>query len=337
MTHRRAIIAALILVVLCAAIFALRTVTADLPPIPSREKAAILVLRNPPALDAVAEQFVARMEEMGYTGERAIFTHIDVGADLESTKVRIEDAIAKEEPDLIYAIGVLAARAAKQVIEERDEEIPVLFGVVSNPVGVGIVADIKSPGGFITGITPASNLTAPKRVEFLKEILPNTKRIIYAWSDPNTSGVANVRAAAQKLGIELVEAQTATVSDMTAYIDTFAYKSGDAILRTSDAIGAGALPGMIRAALENKVPLIGTNTGDTERGALMSYGADYAEVGRASARLADLILKGTHPSRIPIEEASRFQMSVNLKTASHIGVSIPQPFLLKTNVIVQAE
>lgn len=306
-------------------------------PSPGPRLPLILVVRNPPALDAAWNGFRSGMEELGYReGETVRYIVTEVGADLPATKERIT-AFLSEKPDLIYTMGVLAVRAAKEATAAQPNPTPIVFGVVSDPVGSGIVASMQRPGGNITGITPASNFTASKRLELLREMLPGTKRVIHPWNDEKTSGIIGLRTLAPILGFTLVEKKVANVADMKSFLQSFTFEEGDTLLRPSDSVGAGAMNDIITLTLEKKVPLIGTNEGDTERGALMSYGADYESVGKSAARMADLILRGTPPSDISVEEAAQFYLSLNLDTAKHIGISIPDSFLLKAHRIIASE
>ena len=124
---------------------------------------------------------------------------------------------------------------------------------------------------------------------------------------------------------------------MVRFFENFEYRTGDAVLRASDGIGAGSVPSLVATTRAQKVPLIGTNSGDTRQGALMSFGADYANIGVRSAEMVVSILEGMMPSEIPIEEASHFEVAINTDTAAAIGVKIPEAFLLKVNTLYPAE
>ncbi len=338
MRLRTSIIVALLLVALGAAWYAFATISSELPAVPEQRVPKILLIHNPPALNDVGANFKVRMSELGYAdGSRVAYTEIDVGTDVAGTKSRIAQAFSESDFDLIFATGVNAARAAKDYVDETGLGTPIVFGVVSDPVGGGLVQSLRSSGNNLTGITPASDVTATKRLEFLKEMIPETKRVVIAWNDENTSGISNIRSVAASLGLEMEEKRVSSVKEMEDFYTTLSYRTGDAILRAADSIAAGAVAATIQSGLTEKIPVIGTNAGDTRRGALMSFGANYGDVGRASARIVDLILKGTKPADIPIEEASRFEISVNLDTARAIGIAVPQSFLLKTNIVIPQE
>ena len=296
-----------------------------MPPGPLRSH-TLLIVRNPPSLDVVWSKGHVYLEELGHADTRMTYVVTEVATDLASTKAELKPLI-EAKPDLIYTMGVLATRAAKEVTEELGLDIPVVFAVVSDPVGSGLVKSFESSGNNLTGVTPTNQLAASKRLEFIKDMLPDTKRVVYAWNDKNTSGIEGLKTTAPSLGLSLVDEQVADVESMVAYYDAFPYQEGDVILRASDAIGGGAVNRLITLALEKKIPLIGTHSGDVLRGALMSYGADYDAVSHQSVRMVDAILRGAKPSDIPIEEAASFELAVNADTAEKIGVVIPQTFL----------
>ena len=298
------------------------------------EPQTIVIVRNPPALDVVWNNFRESFASFGYKeGENIRYIITEVGADVPATMRALTAALEGSSVDLIYTMGITATRAAKELTEETNAETPILFAVVSDPVGGGLVASMQSSGNNLTGVTPTNNLAASKRLEFLKEMLPETKRIVYAYNDEKTSGIVGLRRFAPGLGLELVEKRIANATELTAFLDAFTYREGDAILRASDGVGASALSGTLEIAQRERVPLIGTNAGDVSRGALMSYGANYGEIGIQSSRMADRILRGTPPSNIPIEEAALFEVAVNLETAEAIGALIPQSFLLRVHHI----
>ncbi|OGG57442.1 hypothetical protein A2853_03705 [Candidatus Kaiserbacteria bacterium RIFCSPHIGHO2_01_FULL_55_17] len=297
----------------------------------------VIVVRNPPSLDTAWIRFRTRMEELGYRdGENVRYVITEVSTDLASTKRNIGQLL-EQRPDLVYTMGVLATRAAKEAAEDLEIDAPIVFAVVSDPVGSGFVESMQHPGGNITGITPASNLTASKRLELLHEMLPSITRVVHPWNDEKTSGAAALREIASSLGLMLVERQIPDVAGFVEFLRTYPFRQGDAILRPSDSIGAGGFNDAVALALEHKVPLVGTNEGDTERGALMSYGTNYGDIGEAAARIAELILRGASPSEIPVEEATRFYLTVNLDTARKIGVTVPESFLLKAHRIIEGE
>ncbi len=293
------------------------------------------ILRNPPSLDPAWSGFVDAMTKHGYEeGKNVRYLIDEVGRDLPSTKAKIENFI-EQDVDLIYVMGVLAGRAAKEVTKERQLDVPVVFGVISNPVAVGLVENIQRPGGNITGITPYNEVVVSKRLELFQEMLPGLRRIIFGWSDPATTGVENLRASALSLGLKLEELRVQNRDELQAFLEGFQFQEGDAIFRATDAVSGSLLSEIIALSLEKKVPLSSINVRDAELGALMSFGADYYKIGQQASRLADAILKGANPGDIPIELPQGFEFIINLKTADTLGLTIPAESLSKATRIIR--
>ena len=304
--------------------------------LPSQEKIyTIGVLRNPPSLEPAWSGFADAMVKLGYEeGKNVRYLVDEVGRDLPSTKAKVENFI-EQDVDLIYVMGVLAGRAVKEVTKERQLDIPVVFGVISNPVAVGLVESMQRPGGNITGVTPHNEVVVSKRLELFDEMLPGLKRITFGWSDPATTGIDNLRASALALGVELMELRVQNRDEMQKFLEEFPYQSGDAIFRATDAVSGSLLSEIIALSLEKKVPLSSINVRDAELGALMSYGADYYKIGQQAARLVDAILKGANPGDIPVELPENFEFVINLKTADALGLTIPTESLSKATRIIR--
>ena len=330
------IFAAVIVAIVALAAASAALVRAPEPLTAVPETKTVLVIKNPPALDVVWEHFRSGMKSEGFEeGANVRYVVMEVGGDLAATKRTLSPVLETGRVDLVFTMGITATRAAKEVTDDLGIHTPVLFAVVSDPVGGGLVASLESSGNNMTGVTPANERAASKRLELLQTALPDIKRIVYGWNDEKTAGLSGLRTITPSLGLELVERKVVSAGEMRSFLRTFTYDEGDAILRASDGIGAATVVDAVAIAREKKVPLVGTNSGDAERGAFMSYGADYAKIGVQAARLAGEILRGVQPSDIPIEEAVTFETSVNTATARAIGIELPQSFLLQVSHVYE--
>lgn len=292
------------------------------------------VVRTPPALDPAWEGFREKMKTFGYVeGKNVNYIVIEAGKDLPETKAKVAELLNKKM-DILYTMGVLPTRAAKEVTAEKDPNLPVIFGVVSDPVGGKLVAALSGSENNLTGVTPANELISPKRLEFLKEMLPGMRRAIIAWNDPKTTGIADLRKVAKILGVTLSEKEVKVPDDIDKFLDSFAFLPGDVLFRATDNVNAARSQKMLKFSLDKKIPLSGTNAFDAESGALMSYGANYRRVGEQAARLAHHVLEGAKPGNLPIELPEEFELIVNLKTAEKIGVKINSEFLAKANRVI---
>jgi putative ABC transport system substrate-binding protein len=294
----------------------------------------IIAVTNPPALDNAWLGFQNGMQAFGYISEVNIrYIEVPSTADIAVMTEHL-NSLMSPDVDLVYVMGVLAARAVKEVTKGEWRDVPVVFGVVSNPVGGGFIESMQSSGNNFVGITPANETVSAKRLEVFLRAVPETRRIVFPWSDETTSGVIRLREAAQNFGVELVEQKVANREELLAFLDSFSFEVGDALLRSSDSVSASALDHMISLAEQRKIPLMGTNSLDAERGALLSYGANYYKIGEQAARLTHAIVQGAKPTELPNELPEEFEFFINADTAEAIGVSIPNEAFLEANRVI---
>jgi len=293
------------------------------------------VVRTPPALDVAWEGFKRKMDELGWREGKNIEYVVEAsGNNFEEAKKSI-DKFLKDGVDMIYTMGVSSTRAAKEVTAEKNPNLPVVFGVVSDPVGGGLVQSEVSSGNNLTGVTPSQEIVGSKRLEIFLEISPDLKRIIFPWNDPKTTGVNELKNTASLLKIEFLDKKVESVDELDSFLSSFLFRKGDGILRATDSVSAGRTKQMIALAIDKKIPLAGTNLGDTRNGALFSYGASYAVIGEQAAVLVHKILRGAKPSELPIEGANQIELAVNLKTAELIGLDISDKFLSKADLVIK--
>jgi len=291
------------------------------------------VLQNTATLNIAYTGFKEKMEELGHKeGDNVSYEYFDTKGDLAAGKEEAERFV-KADIDLIYAIGIIPARAAKEIT--LGTKVPVVFAVVSDPVGSGLVNSLQTSGTNIAGVTPANQETSGKRVEFLKEIKPDLKRIIFPYNDPQTTGLDNIKRTARNLAIEVVDKYVANAEELDAFLNTFNFQKTDAILRSADSIISANSIQLIESAKKNKIPLSGTNAADVKNGALMSYGANYGLLGKQAAVIADKIFKGADPASFSVEFPEKFELAVNKKTAEIIGLLFSPDFLAKADLIVE--
>ena len=280
------------------------------------------VVRNPPSLDPAWEGFQEGMKLRGYQEGKNIRYSVEAATTPAETTQKVKQMI-RQNVDLIYVMGVIGGRAVKEATAMLKPDLPVVFGVISNPVGVGLVERMQSSGNNLTGITPINEIVISKRLEVFAQTVPGLKRIIFGWQDANTTGVENLREAARTLGIELVEQKINSPQELIAFFESFPYRQGDGIMRAADSASGLASQDIITLAREKKIPLSGTNANDVDRGALMSYGANFHKIGVQAARLADALLRGAKPSDLPIELPEQFEFAINLQTAALLDITIP--------------
>ena len=233
--------------------------------------------------------------------------------------------------EILFATGGNEAKAAQMATER----LPIVFVVGSDPVALGLVQRLNRPGGNLTGLASLDIELAPKRLELFREIVPGLKRVLLPYDATDAYAVSQLslyREAARRLGLALVE-KPARTQEQAQMIIARARKSGvDGIL--SPRLISLNIPGfMLEAA--TAIPTMFHGAFYVERGGLASYAASDYELGRQAARFVNKIVKGTKPAELPVEQATKFKLVINLKTAKTLGLSIPQPVLLRADEIIQ--
>jgi putative tryptophan/tyrosine transport system substrate-binding protein len=236
---------------------------------------------------------------------------------------------------IVVAGGAATVRAAKNATKT----IPiVMMGLPADPVELGFVASLARPGGNVTGLTNLGRELAGKRLELLKEAVPKLARVAVLYEPANPNSVREVKevlpVAAHALGLTV---RSWEVRDADGFERVFAalnkqrpdglYVVGSALLTVNEKRTAGF-------ALKSRLPSVG-NRGYVDAGGLMSYGADFADSYRRIAYFVDRILKGAKPADLPVEQPTKFELVINLKTAKQIGLTIPQSMLYRADKVIK--
>jgi putative ABC transport system substrate-binding protein len=268
------------------------------------------------------------MAKLGYV-EGTNITYIYDGpiGDAEEQKTYIK-SLVEQDVDLIFSNGTKASTSAQAAAGDT----PIVFAPVAFPVDAGLVASLSKPGGTITGV--ANGASHGRRLQTLVEIVPSIKRI-YVPMDPNETvsnqALAVIQPAADELKVELVVGKMVNEEEMDKALADFP-DDVDAILLLPGSWMADTLPQWVDLAIEKKLPL--SSDGAPEAGGLFSLDASDYEVGVQAARLADTILKGANPGDLPVE-TPEFALTVNLKTAAAIGLTVPDAILNRADTIIR--
>ena len=206
-----------------------------------------------------------------------------------------------------------------------------------DPVGLGLVRSLARPGGNITGVADLDIQLVPKRMEIFRELIPGLKRVLLPYDTTNSAAVAQLavhREAALQLGLTLVERPIRNEEEARATITGL--RKGDADGIFSLRFLSSNIPGFIlEVASRGVMPTMFTSGFFVERGGLASYAANTYELGKQAARIVDKILKGTRPAELPVEQSTKFELVINLKTAKTLGLTIPPSVLLRADRLIQ--
>jgi putative ABC transport system substrate-binding protein len=230
--------------------------------------------------------------------------------------------------DVIFAPSSTMVEPARQATKT----IPIVFSNHADPIGTGHVASLPRPGGNITGLSELASELDAKELEMLKEVLPRATRIGVLWNPTtpsHTPGLDSVKAASQKLGLALHMASAATADEFEAALASMAQASVDGFLVVPSPLTVMQSARLAELALRFRLPGMFSAKENVEAGGLMSYGVDRNDLARRAALYIDKILKGAKPGDLPVEQASKYELVINLKTAKALGVEIPPTLLAR--------
>jgi putative ABC transport system substrate-binding protein len=235
--------------------------------------------------------------------------------------------------DLIVAVGTQAAQAAKSTTKT----IPIV-ATSGDPVGNGLVASLAHPGGNITGLANLTFELAPKRLELLKEAVPKLSRVAVLWSADardSAQGLSETKAAARSFGVKLQSVTVKGPDDVERAFSAMRKERVGAFILLRSPFILSQLKHIIEFAAQKRLAAMYDDRAFVEAGGLMSYGTLLPDLDRRLATYVDKILKGTKPADLPVEQPTKFEFAINLKTAKQIGVTIPPNLLARAATVIR--
>jgi putative ABC transport system substrate-binding protein len=227
-------------------------------------------------------------------------------------------------------IGVPAAKRATS-------DIPIVFAIASDPLGSGLVTSLARPGGNVTGISNQQVELAGKRLELLREVIPGLRRLAVIVNAANSQAVQEAneaQVAARKFGLEVRLLEIQRPEDIDLAFATIKSQA-DAVYVVSDLLANSNRSRINTFALAARLPTMHGNRGYVETGGLISYAANYPDLFRRAAEYVDKILRGAKASDLPVEQPTKFDLTINLNTAKALGLAIPEAFLLRASEIIE--
>ncbi len=285
-----------------------------------------------PDLNNTFKGFKAALEEEGFVeGENVTFiVNKNPTGKIDGVKSAVKEYIDKKV-DMILAITTPCALTAVKATST----IPVVFAIVREPVKLGVVKDLEHPGGNATGtmlIYPIFNL-----IKVAKDIVPGIKKMVLI-EDKNKALKAEMQTSlankAKSMGITLDVVYISSKDEVADTVNSLKGKA-DCILANNNMEVIHAMDSLIKATLENKIPLITTNEPSVEKGALATSAVDYFKEGKKVGKMAAKILRGVLPSEIPVEKPTSYRLVINLKTANEIGVKVPGRFQIIADRLIK--
>ena len=293
----------------------------------------ILIPASASLNSARVEAFRQRLRELGYVeGKNIVIEYRYAEGKLE----RLPDLAAELvglKVDVIVTVpqAILAAQKASPTI-------PIVFALHSDPVGRGIVSSLARPGGNITGLSTMGPDLDGKRLELLKEAFPKVARVAFLWRSGGSTGnlvLTDMEAAAKALGVKLQSLEVRSLDDFDSAFARAKRDGAQALITTTGSLINTQQRRVLDFAAKNRLPAIYHYSEFVEAGGLMSYAPNYADLFRRAADFVDRILKGTKPADIPVEQPTKFEFIVNLKTAKQIGLTIPSNVLARADRVIK--
>ena len=274
------------------------------------------------------------LRDLGYTeGHNIVIERRHAAGKLE----RLPDAAAelvRLNVKVIVTTGTTGALAAKRATST----IPIIMTTGADPVINGLVASLARPGGNITGLTSIASDLAGKRVEVLKETVPQLARVGVLWNpaDPGSTTVfKETEASVHAFGLKIQTLEVQNSNDFESAFKTGTERRVQALIILQHALMNAHRARIVALATTNKLPTIFGEAAHVEVGGLMSYAANSADLFRRAATYVDKILKGANPADLPVEQPKKFELVINLKTAKQIGLTIPPNVLVRADRVIK--
>jgi putative ABC transport system substrate-binding protein len=280
------------------------------------------------------QAFLEGLRALGYElGRNLVIEYRGAAMRREMLPDMVEELVSAKV-DVIVAVGADAAKAAK----DGTSSVPIVAAGSPDPVSAGLVTSLARPGGNVTGITTMAPDLAGKRLQILKEAFPRTARVAVLWN-PGNSGAAResqlTQETAPKLGLSVRLVEVRSVQDIPAALSTLARERPHALYVVADPVTSVVRHLIVEAAAKQRVPAIYGWREFVDAGGLMAYGASQPEVFRRAAVYVDKILKGAKAGDLPVEQPTKFDLIVNLKTAQALGLTLPPSILVQADEIIR--
>jgi putative ABC transport system substrate-binding protein len=286
-------------------------------------------------IEPLESLFRQDLADLGYVEGRNIVIEWRLAEENFERFPELAADLVRQKVDTIVAIGIQGALAAKKATQI----IPIVFATAYDPVESGLVPSLAQPSGNVTGVTDIAQLLAAKRVELLKHTIPRLSRVaVIVWSPAGPGHAAErkeIESAARELGIQLQPVNVRGRDDLEAGFSMMNKASANAFVGLTDGRFAGNRDRIVELSVKKRLPGAYPDREFVEAGGLMSYATNRTEWRRRIVSYVDRILKGAKPANLPVEQPTKFELVINLKTAKQIGVTIPPNVLARADKVIK--
>jgi len=281
-----------------------------------------------------AQAFRQGLRSAGYTEGRDILLEWRTASDDQKQLPKLLADLVKRKVDCLVVEGTVAALAAQRATKS----IPIVIAYAADPVGAGLVQNLARPGGNITGLSNITADLATKRLQLLKEAVPDAKRIGVLWNPAtpwHQRALDQLGVAAPAMSLELEVAPVRTAADIDSAFSNLKRLKAQALLVLDAPFMAVHGSAIAQKALKARLPTVYARRHLGAKDALISYGADASDLFRRASGYVDKILKGADPGQLPVEQPTKFELVVNLKTAKALRITIPESLLLRADEVIR--
>jgi putative ABC transport system substrate-binding protein len=292
-----------------------------------------LVAGTPSSHGQWVAAFLQRLRELGWIEGQSIAIEYRWAEGRTERAAEIAAELVARKVDVIVTSGTAVVVAVKQATSV----IPIVFAAAGDPVGTGLVASLARPGGNVTGLSLQLTDLAAKRLELLREVAPSLGRLAIL---ANVGGPAvlldmrEVEAAARTLGFEVIKLEVRRDDDIAPAFEALKGRA-EALYVANDPLVDTQRIRISTLALAARLPTMYGSRGHVEAGGLMSYGTNFPDMFRRAADLVDKILKGAKPADLPVEQPTKFELVINLKTAKALGLTVPPLLLARADEVIE--
>ncbi len=291
-----------------------------------------VLLYSTPDADPNVELFRRGFRDLGYVDGQNVTIEYRYAEGRPERLPDLAGGLVRGQPDALLALGGDVA----PFVVKATQTIPIVFATSTDPVQSGMVASLARPGGNATGVTFLLDELASKRLALLKEAAPRVSRVGFIFNPAHIDNeLREAERAARALGVTLQLAEIRQLGDLDRAFETLTRADIDALYVVSSRQTVAGMARIVDFAAKSRLPLAGGWGAWAQAGALISYGPNLGDVLRLSATYVDKILKGVKPSELPVQQPTRFELLINLKSAKALGLTIGESFLLQADKVIE--
>ena len=280
------------------------------------------------------EAFISALRDLGYVEGKSVVIERRFAEGNAERMSAYAAELVKARVDAIMTVGSPATVAASKATQT----IPIIFAAGSDPVGIGVITSLAKPGGNVTGSSSMAPELSAKRLELLHLLAPRTSQIAMLWDSSNPGMAQRVRetkSAADKSRVALRAVGPRNLEELEMAFAELAKQRPDALLVTVEPFTRRHLPRILDFCSSNRIPCMFEDRSFVEAGGLVSYGPDLLDIYRRAAPYVDKIFKGAKPADLPVEQPTKFELVINMKTAKALGTTIPESLLLRADKVIE--